>query len=186
MNEDTHRVDKCQPNTSRAADRADGRDTTEQTADEKSDSRDGASPSQRVQIGHSLCSSTDGRSENNADDVGRLVTDGGQLQTRAAPDAADPLTRFQLEILYELAAKLDQSDYGLGIKTSLENYYDEDVNHGRLYPNLDDLVERGLVEKSAQDKRTNEYELTPAGKELVVEDATRRDATADDLLDGGA
>ncbi|WP_407045718.1 PadR family transcriptional regulator [Haloarcula laminariae] len=84
-------------------------------------------------------------------------------------------------MLYLLAAKRDQADYGLGLKRSLEGYYDRDVNHGRLYPNLDDLVERGLVEKSELDKRTNEYALTAAGEELLAEDANRRHDVTSDL-----
>jgi Transcriptional regulator PadR-like family. len=37
-----------------------------------------------------------------------------------------------------------------------------------LYPNLDDLVSEGLVEKSELDKRTNLYELTDDGGEAVL------------------
>lgn len=101
-----------------------------------------------------------------------IATDGGPSQA-PAPDDGD-LSRFQLEILYVLAVKQGQSDYGLGLKRSLEGYYDEDINHGRLYPNLDTLVERGLVEKSELDKRTNEYALAADGKELLRRDAQRR------------
>jgi len=78
---------------------------------------------------------------------------------------ASGFTAFQTNILVILA---DGSDYGLGIKRALEEYYGEDVNHGRLYPNLDRLVEDGLVAKSARDKRTNEYELTDAGRDAVA------------------
>jgi len=110
-----------------------------------------------------------------------IVTDGGFVEA----DGTD-LTRFQLEILYQLARG---PDYGLGIKRSLESYYDEEVNHGRLYPNLDDLVDDGYVERSKLDKRTNEYALTDRGKALVVNDADRRQAVADDVqvptTDGG-
>lgn len=60
--------------------------------------------------------------------------------------------------------------YGLAIKRELESYYGSEVNHGRLYPNLDDLVERGLVTKSQLDKRTNQYELTDEGYELLLGD----------------
>ncbi|ELZ20434.1 PadR family transcriptional regulator [Natrinema limicola JCM 13563] len=35
--------------------------------------------------------------------------------------------------------------YGLAIKRELEDYYGTEVNHGRLYPNLDELVDLGLV-----------------------------------------
>ncbi|MFB6237550.1 MAG: helix-turn-helix transcriptional regulator [Halopenitus sp.] len=59
--------------------------------------------------------------------------------------------------------------YGLAVKEALETTYAEEINHGRLYPNLDELIELGLVEKSELDKRTNEYELTDAGRDLLVD-----------------
>jgi DNA-binding PadR family transcriptional regulator len=77
------------------------------------------------------------------------------------------LTAFQRDILYVVAG-LDNS-YGLGIKRGLEGYYHTEINHGRLYPNLDSLVERGLLEKSALDKRTNLYTLTDEGYESIRE-----------------
>lgn len=76
------------------------------------------------------------------------------------------LTAFQQTILAVLA---EEARYGLAIKRELEKYYGSEVNHGRLYPNLDDLVEMGLVEKSELDKRTNEYALTEAGKDAILE-----------------
>ncbi|WP_128906113.1 PadR family transcriptional regulator [Halorubrum amylolyticum] len=87
------------------------------------------------------------------------VTDGS-----AARSAAD-LTAFQQNILAILA---EEPMYGLAIKRELESYYGSEVNHGRLYPNLDDLVEDDLVEKSELDKRTNQYELTEAGHDTVL------------------
>lgn len=78
---------------------------------------------------------------------------------------AHDLTAFQHNILVILA---EEPMYGLAIKRELESYYDTEVNHGRLYPNLDDLVERGLVAKSELDKRTNQYELTDDGYGTVL------------------
>lgn len=78
---------------------------------------------------------------------------------------AHDLTAFQHNILVILG---EEPMYGLAIKRELESYYGTEVNHGRLYPNLDDLVERGLVAKSELDKRTNQYELTDDGYELVL------------------
>lgn len=75
------------------------------------------------------------------------------------------LTAFQQNILAILA---EEPMYGLAIKRKLEKYYGSEVNHGRLYPNLDDLVTMGLVEKSELDKRTNQYELTEDGGEAVL------------------
>lgn len=82
------------------------------------------------------------------------------------PGVASDLTAFQQNILTILA---EEPRYGLAIKRELEAYYDEEVNHGRLYPNLDDLVELGLIEKSELDKRTNEYELTEEGIDAVFD-----------------
>ena len=79
---------------------------------------------------------------------------------------ARDLTAFQQNILAILS---DDAMYGLAIKRELESYYDSEVNHGRLYPNLDDLVELGLVEKSELDKRTNEYALTDDGYDAVID-----------------
>ena len=76
------------------------------------------------------------------------------------------LTAFQQNILVILT---EEPMYGLAIKRELEEYYGSEVNHGRLYPNLDDLVEMRLVEKSELDKRTNQYELTDAGVDAVVD-----------------
>jgi DNA-binding PadR family transcriptional regulator len=82
------------------------------------------------------------------------------------PGIARELTAFQQNILVILA---EEPRYGLAIKRQLESYYDSEVNHGRLYPNLDDLVEMGLVEKSELDKRTNQYALTDEGYEAVLD-----------------
>ena len=68
------------------------------------------------------------------------------------------LTAFQRDILY--AINKHGEPYGLTIKNELETYYDSEVNHGRLYPNLDELADRGFLVKSQKDKRTNEYQLT--------------------------
>lgn len=80
------------------------------------------------------------------------------------------LTGFQRDLLYIIAG-LDEP-YGLAIKAELEDYYETTVNHGRLYPNLDTLVEKGLVEKGQLDERTNTYTLTQRGKRELT---ARRD-----------
>ena len=90
-----------------------------------------------------------------------------EAQTVAdSPGIASELTAFQENILMILA---EEPRYGLAIKRELESYYDSEVNHGRLYPNLDELVEMGLVEKSELDKRTNQYALTDDGYETLLD-----------------
>ncbi|MFW5934591.1 MAG: PadR family transcriptional regulator [Halolamina sp.] len=71
------------------------------------------------------------------------------------------LTGFQRDLLYVIAGK--EEPHGLAIKDELEGYYESEIHHGRLYPNLDTLVEKGLVEKGQRDRRTNFYTLTSRG-----------------------
>ena len=71
------------------------------------------------------------------------------------------LTGFQRDLLIVIAGL--EEPHGLAIKEELEDYYESDVNHGRLYPNLDELVSKGLVEKGQKDRRTNVYRLTARG-----------------------
>jgi DNA-binding PadR family transcriptional regulator len=75
------------------------------------------------------------------------------------------LTGFQRDLLYVIAG-LDEP-HGLAIKEELEDYYETEVHHGRLYPNLDTLVEKGLVEKGQIDRRTNSYTLTSRGRREI-------------------
>ena len=72
------------------------------------------------------------------------------------------LTGFQRNLLYVVAG-LDEP-HGLAIKDELENYYEKEIHHGRLYPNLDTLVDKGLVEKGEIDRRTNMYSMTQRGE----------------------
>jgi len=76
------------------------------------------------------------------------------------------LTAFQRDILYVVAGQ--DSPHGLAVKEELDEYYGEDINHGRLYPNLSTLVDKGLLEKGEKDRRTNEYQLTDRGQREIV------------------
>ncbi|WP_148416424.1 helix-turn-helix transcriptional regulator [Haloferax sp. KTX1] len=71
------------------------------------------------------------------------------------------LTGFQRDILYVIAGL--EEPHGLAVKDELDDYYEQEINHGRLYPNLDDLVDKGLLEKGELDKRTNVYTVTKRG-----------------------
>jgi DNA-binding PadR family transcriptional regulator len=67
------------------------------------------------------------------------------------------LTEFQKNILNVL---IGEPKYGIEVKKELEEYYGDEVNHGRLYPNLDKLADRGYVDKHTLDERKNEYAVT--------------------------
>ena len=72
------------------------------------------------------------------------------------------LTGFQRDLLYVIAGL--EEPHGLAIKDELETYYESEIHHGRLYPNLDTLVDKGLVDKGQADQRTNYYTLTRRGR----------------------
>mgnify|MGYP002760209723 FL=1 len=95
------------------------------------------------------------------------VSDMSEAQTQGTQVVGtEDLTAFQQNILVILA---QEPMYGLAIKRKLQLYYEDEVNHGRLYPNLDDLVDAGLIEKSELDKRTNQYALTDAGYAAIID-----------------
>ena len=93
----------------------------------------------------------------------------------------DSLTGFQRDLLVVISGGDRPS--GLDIKAELDAYYTAPVNHGRLYPNLDDLVEAGLVEKEEIDARTNGYSLTPRGERAMADRRRWEDDHVADLLD---
>ena len=93
------------------------------------------------------------------------------------------LTMFQIDIL-AVCARLESSlgeVKGLAIKDGLEDVIGKSVNHGRLYPNLDELAAKGLIEKGKIDDRSNFYRVTEEGFRVLDE---RRDHIAR-AIDGG-
>jgi len=91
-----------------------------------------------------------------------VLADGGVVQERAR---LAELTAFQRDVLWVLAHH--GALKGLAIKSKLRTYYEREVNHGQLYPNLDSLVEAGYVKKGKRDERTNEYSLTADGRQAL-------------------
>lgn len=109
-------------------------------------------------------------------DCAALHADGGLVEPASEDGVARlaDLSGFQRDILWVLSHH--GSLKGLAVKSKLQDYYGENVNHGRLYPNLDELVERGLIEKGTRDQRTNEYKLTADGKQALSRRRTWTDA----------
>lgn len=89
------------------------------------------------------------------------------MATATTGTSCADLSAFQRDILAVLAR--DGTEYGLGIKEAVEDARGENIHHGRLYPNLNTLIEMGYIEMSELDGRTNEYSLTGSGRgELLV------------------
>lgn len=77
----------------------------------------------------------------------------------------EDLTAFQRDLLYVIAGQ--DKPHGLALKAEIEEYYEKEVHHGRLYPNLDTLADKGLIDKQPLDNRTNSYTLTSDGRQAL-------------------
>lgn len=77
----------------------------------------------------------------------------------------EQLDAFQRDVLYVIAGSTNPS--GKVVQTALEQYYSKNVSDGRLYRNLDALVEMGYLEKSKQTDRMNRYSLTDTGVQAI-------------------
>lgn len=75
------------------------------------------------------------------------------------------LTGFQRDLLYVIASFDKPSGQTVG--SEIGEYYSAEINQGRLYPSLDTLVDKGLVEKGQKDRRTNSYAITEAGEQVL-------------------
>jgi len=83
--------------------------------------------------------------------------------------------------------QLDQPS-GQDIRHRMEAEHDEEVTRGRLYSNLNDLVDVGLLDKGELDLRTNSYQITNDGQRLVEDTARYFEAigaTSRVAADGG-
>lgn len=81
------------------------------------------------------------------------------------PPEVRELSNFQRDVLFVVAGADEPS--GQEIKRELEATTMEMVLPGQLYPNLAQLAELDLVEKSARDGRTSAYDLTERGSRVI-------------------
>lgn len=77
------------------------------------------------------------------------------------------LTAFQRDIL--VVVFKHKSSPGPVIRDEIENFYEAELNPGRLYPSLNELVNKGLILKRDTDARENIYTVTSRG-EREIED----------------
>ncbi|WP_050032273.1 helix-turn-helix transcriptional regulator [Halorubrum halophilum] len=90
------------------------------------------------------------------------------------------LLGFQRDLLL-VAAEVNGEELpkGLTLMSRLEDRYSDPINHGRLYTNLSDLEEEGLIETEEIDGRTNAYRVTDRGRELLTGRRTAIDVALD-------
>lgn len=137
-------------------------DTTSDETEQTTNQPFGVDPSDVVDV-------TEGTDTGIADAPGRSSENVRGAHERAPRNAGwitDDMTRFQLDLLAavtHLAREIPDEAYGGAVSTYLETWHGVHINHGRLYPNLNELAEMGLIEKSAMDDRTNQYAPTDTG-----------------------
>jgi DNA-binding PadR family transcriptional regulator len=76
------------------------------------------------------------------------------------------LTAIQRDLLFVIRG-LDEAS-GQDVKAELERTQGRSVLSGRIYTNLDELVEEGFVHKGIKNGRTNEYTLTEKGRKEIL------------------
>ena len=74
------------------------------------------------------------------------------------------LTSFQRDILWLVAEEGAPAGVDIRDRLSECQFYKREINHGRLYPNLDTLVDLGLLNKFEKDRRTNGYRISSKGQ----------------------
>gem|GEM_PF-1651037 len=101
-----------------------------------------------------------------------VETDGGvpKGDLTASPHPTT-CTRFQLDQLAAIAQlqATETVTSGAAIRDHLEAYLGAEVLPARIYQNLDDLADAGLLERTQYDGRTYEYALTAAGHACLHE-----------------
>ena len=86
------------------------------------------------------------------------------------PDQWYDCTGFQRDLLLGIAthARLDEDAYGANLHRWLEARYPNNVNRSRVYTNLGDLDDAGLVTRRPINDRKTAYELTDTGRACLA------------------
>jgi len=85
---------------------------------------------------------------------------------------------FQRDLLVGIAtySRLEQSPYGANLHGWLDARYPTAVNQSRVYLNLGDLVEAGLLRREPITDRKTAYELTDTAQQALATHAAVIDA----------
>lgn len=113
------------------------------------------------------------------------------MATKNETQASVELTRFQQQVLSALGEveKSGEHKYhvphGLAVKDKLEasEYLGEEVQHGRMYPNLDALADNDLIEKQEVDNRTSGYTVSARGAQYLVKTGSQMVSAAPEVED---
>lgn len=95
------------------------------------------------------------------DDEESFVVDVDKIEEEVEYEHTPTLTNmssFNINVLFIIAELGEPS--GAEILERIKHISDVDANHGRLYPNLDQLSDQGYIVKGSRSRRTNYYTLT--------------------------
>jgi PadR family transcriptional regulator PadR len=114
-----------------------------------------------------------GRGETRIPDEDAVILTDGGIVANGGSARMPELSDFRRDILLVLARS--GATHGRGLIDDLGCLRDEHIGDSRLYPNLNALVERGLVDKreNRHDNRSHEFELSAAGRAVVRDHAQR-------------
>ncbi|RDZ65987.1 DNA-binding protein [Haloferax sp. Atlit-12N] len=96
----------------------------------------------------------------------KIIADGG-VRWLDLSEVEQQIVKAVIEIENEVG----DDPYGVAIKHILEERYGREISNATVYPNLDDLVEMGVIEKGEIDRRTNAYHSTPLARSMVAGEA---------------
>lgn len=117
------------------------------------------------------------------DEDRRAMTDGGTstVSNGGSPDRFPELVGFHRDILLVLARS--QPTNGQGLLADLSTLRDEKIYGSRLYRNLGELVDAGLVDKEEfpDDDRAHEFQLSANGQHALREHAQRLEGAVEAL-----
>ena len=120
--------------------------------------------------------------EDDLDDE-RVITDGGTITVPngGSPDRFPELVAFHRDILLTLARS--QPTNGQGLLADLSTLRDEKIYGSRLYRNLGELVDAGLVDKEEfpNDDRAHEFQLSANGQQAIRGHAQRLEGAVEAL-----
>jgi len=111
-----------------------------------------------------------------------LVTDGGTVAANGgSPDRFPELVAFHCDILLTLARS--GPTHGRGLGADLSTLRDEHIYDSRLYRNLGELVDAGLVDKEEfpNHERAHEFRLADNGRHALREHAQRLEGAVEAL-----
>lgn len=91
-------------------------------------------------------------------------------QLQHCPDQWYQCTGFQRDLLLAIISheQYNHDPYGLALQEWLQTRYPQNVTNSRVYTNLGDLADRGLIHAEPLSEHKNAYRLTDTGTDCLA------------------